>query len=749
MNLPFTRDPVYLSPAFDVLQMPVPPRRDGRTDLPRDAASCDNPPSVMLSFLFDSVPFLPDFRLTKLRYADPFAPIVRSEFFLRDLLYSMECFVAPEDPASGGVMHLKFSIRNLGVEDYEATVRLHPGKVDTGTFTGSYWIFSRDNEKVPLEDDSMPFKDDCFYDGNRKSAMVYGTDGWQSEYEKEIHYAPALFNQVHYGTHHHFFLVQKQHRVEHAKNLLRLSCTLKPNEEKEFFILFDSSGKGIPAEATRDYSAARKTCSHFYEKLVSRPGVCFEFGNTERNELCRHNILHTLQLLRDAGLEDGKLTPLQAYGCFHSVWAFETMCMMEGMLPFGFFEETRKVLELLLGFQDAGCPPKGNFTTVSGAIGNPGPRWANSTGSILHLASLYLAYSGDLAFWHKYRQGLRRAAEWILGEVAATEKMTGKVYCGMLPPSTASDEDAGCFFCSSDNVSLKGLRTFLELPFVQEEKEYDSIRTGYHHYLTNVRRTVESLQRPDGFIPRQLPAAAEESEGVHFKKFDTLAGATRLFITDVLPYDGKVYASLVRYFEENEYKEFWTGPMDRDCIYIGFSDTLAYQYYLQKGEWKKAWGILQYLLNYGKSADLDLTVERISLSEPAFAPLQANASANGRNLKLLVLSLYCEYHTPDGVPALILLGGVSPFEYADSPDRSLSVFTRSGHVSLSAAGGRLELRRERPFPKGMRLRLPEHFRFEPSGETAESLLSPLANNWILQKETGCIKGRIALETSRQ
>ena len=72
------------------------------------------------------------------------------------------------------------------------------------------------------------------------------------------------------------------------------------------------------------------------------------------------------------------------------------------MLQLGHFEAVRRVIEFIFKLQDGGYPPEGDFTSLEGAIGTTGPRWANASGSALVLAAEYAELAGDKNFIKEY-----------------------------------------------------------------------------------------------------------------------------------------------------------------------------------------------------------------------------------------------------------------------------------------------------------------------------------------------------------
>lgn len=108
--------------------------------------------------------------------------------------------------------------------------------------------------------------------------------------------------------------------------------------------------------------------------------------------------LSTLQLLVQFPGEQGLMPTQGGSSERHFVWVWEALFMLLPMLRLGHFEPVRRSLDFIFGLQDPGCPPEGELTTTAGAVGTTGPKWLNTTGSALALATDYYLYSRDTEF---------------------------------------------------------------------------------------------------------------------------------------------------------------------------------------------------------------------------------------------------------------------------------------------------------------------------------------------------------------
>ena len=156
---------------------------------------------------------------------------------------------------------------------------------------------------------------------------------------------------------------------------------LKQGEERCFTVAAGFSGQAPQRHAAFD-RIVEKAERHWSSQLQ----VSADFGMARANDIFRSLQYMELQLLlnpwKDAPAH--YLQPCQGGSSerFY-VWVWEAMEALRPMVRLGHDDKVRKVLEYILKLQDGGCSPKGEFTTLSGAIGTTGPQWANTTGAAL------------------------------------------------------------------------------------------------------------------------------------------------------------------------------------------------------------------------------------------------------------------------------------------------------------------------------------------------------------------------------
>lgn len=163
--------------------------------------------------------------------------------------------------------------------------------------------------------------------------------------------------------------------------IVRFEAMLKQGEERCFTVAAGFSGQAPQRHAAFD-RIVEKAERHWSSQLQ----VSADFGMARANDIFRSLQYMELQLLlnpwKDAPAH--YLQPCQGGSSerFY-VWVWEAMEALRPMVRLGHDDKVRKVLEYILKLQDGGCSPKGEFTTLSGAIGTTGPQWANTTGAAL------------------------------------------------------------------------------------------------------------------------------------------------------------------------------------------------------------------------------------------------------------------------------------------------------------------------------------------------------------------------------
>lgn len=744
LSLPFSRDLMFLTPGFSA-----------ETAMLYWGEKCARQSETVrknkLNFFIGPVPFIPDFRQTKLSRPDSKVPLFHSDFWLDDCLYELETFMPPEPELDKQFCYLKMTARNYGKTPCDANLYLKVANIRENELVPHDYIpFRMDNELVPLMDNSSasPGGDlTVTYLDGRQVLKICSYEGFKLEHLKRFDLPEdepypdvtprcALANQ--------FFEVRTEYRIYHARNLLKLSATLSAGEERSVIVAFAASKNDLYSIDLPDYDQARNACIEYYHRFFEALPTRFDFGSEWKNRMADVFLATDLQFCLLEGKNREFYRLCQGHSNRWDIWITEGMAHLKGFCQFGAFREARKILELFMSFQDGPTRPEGMFSTTDGAICNPGPRWVNTTGSVLSCVANYLILSNDLDFWEKYKGQLKRAALWILNEVEISSRDTSKPWSGIMPPGRANDEDINVVAPSvSDSFLLAGLLDLLALPSMKQEPEYADWKKRTQAYHDAIQRICFNMQTPEGFIPRFVEWNDEkEDDGkIKFWKFESTANCLSMLNHDVLDSQDEHTHRLVEFYERNYFCDFLIGRMDDDNYYLGWNEFPIQQYYWKNRQWKKAWGMMNSLMNYCISQDLCLTRERITLSNSAFVPFQPNDSCNGRFLDALVNGLVYTYEDAEQRPVLLFLGGESPLEFARNAVRKAECNTRLGKMKMTvSADGLFKAEFEDALEQETLLTFPEHFSFESS-----STLTVLRQNfWKLPPGTTVIEGTLSI-----
>lgn len=365
----------------------------------------------------------------------------------------------------------------------------------------------------------------------------------------------------------------------------------------------------------------------------------------------------------------------------HFVWVWEATFMLMPLLRLGHFDPVKRSLGFIYSLQDAGHPPEGELTTTAGAIGTTGPKWLNTTGAALALASEYYRYSKDESFLSEYLPKMLRAADWIVGEIRATRKLSEDgsrpLYYGLMPFGCATDGDTGLIVAFTDAFTFWGLDKTVQLLEQIEHDRAAEFRKERDTYHADLNTALRGMTREDGFIERKILTGKEKKLQPQFER---IAGVLNLALTGVLDVDSDAFRRHVSYFEKNLMDGFFTGKMTRNIAYIGLGEMNWHHAYLRMGEWKKAFAANRVNLRYGMTQDTHQVQERFAKNNPAFTPWQPNGSGNGRVLEMILNSLYFE----DGDNAVVF--GAVPWSWLmrNGITELHNLYTTRGTLSIKA-----------------------------------------------------------------
>ncbi len=705
LNLPEASDLVFCDCAFNAWKMPVPP--DMKTG--DDARTLEIRKSLRLglvSVAFGEAPFVPEFRQTRWTRLAGGYPIVRGELDAQRRHYAFEYCTDPRD----GELYIRGTVRNAGPEPLDAVIRLKRSEpLEREVCDYHYCTFRWDAERWLTGEATEP---PAVVESDFDETVV--NDHWSLEDDV---FRPKWFIC---GAP---YFIHPAMRIRKGGGCLRFSAHLQPGESRSFTVAAGFAEKPVPRHPP--FGEALEAAKRFWD---ARLAVAADFGDARDNDVFRSLQICNLQLLLNPWKDPASpyLQPCQGGSSerFY-VWVWEAMFSLRPMARLGHLAEVRKVLEFILRLQDGGCPPEGEFTTLAGAIGTTGPRWANSTGSALMLAAEYLECADDADFERRHLGDLVRAAKWILGETRATRRLrpdgSRETGFGLMPWCVVNDGDKGVFFATTDSYSYAGVRHLADFLLLRNHPEGTWMDAECARYKADIDRTVAEVQRDNGFIPRMVGSDKDGSF-----EFRNIPGALELVWSGTVdPATNERMARMVDYWEREHAAGPFLEPFDFGIRYIGNCESGIARYHALRGEWKKAYFAREAFMNYAMTRDLHITGERYSEVDEGFTPWQPNASNNGRGLDMMIGRFFI-----DGGSRIVLMGGFAPFETADVSIDGLR--TRFGRCSIILRDGLLRAEWEQPLPAGLLVVIPEHLGFvpdtnmEPTGLSIWKISSPLA-----------------------
>ena len=712
IGLPEASELTYCDGAFNVWRLPVPPNM--KTDDEQTAEVLRSLRIGLVSVALGEAPFIPEFRQTRWTRHPGGLPVVRGEL---DAQYRNYVFEYCSDPADGE-LYIRCTVKNTGASPGCGVVRLKRSKpVERDVCDYHYATYRWDAGKwLSCE----PVEPPRVIESDFESALLEET--W--EVDEKSYKIPNNFCGAPYFVH-------PAMRLPRGRGCLRFMARLQPGESRSFTVA--AGFVGGKSARNRDFE---RVCAAARDFWAGKLTVHANFGGNYENEMFQNLQFCNLQLLLNPWQDPSSpcLQPCQGGSSerFY-VWVWESMCSLRPMVRLGHFDPVRKVLEFILRLQDGGCPPEGEFTTLSGAIGTTGPRWANTTGAALLLAAEYLECSGDDDFRARHLGDLIRAAKWILGEVKATRRCRGdgtyETGYGLMPHCVVNDGDRGIYFASTDSWSYAGAKRLSD--FLLRIGHPDGVWMSKECalYKHDIDRTVASIQRSDGFIPGMIGDGNRRSF-----EFRNIPSAFAMIASETIdPAADERMARMVEYWERTSSCGPFLNPFDASIRYVGNVEAAIARYHRLRGEWKQAYFARMAFMNYAMTRDLGVTVERYSEVDDAFAPWQPNASNNGRGLDLMIGRFVdeCESH-------IVLMGGFAPFEVANAS--LCGLYTRFGRCSIRLEGGFLRAEWERPLHVGTTIVVPEYLGFIPDF----GLVRSDGSRWVASEPLRTVSGRVSM-----
>ena len=691
---------IYGDCAFNAWKLPMP--ADIKVGDKADKARIDALHVGHVGIAVGTEPFLPDFRQTRWTRRKGGIPVIRGEFEAIFRRYVFEYCVNPDN----GELYIRGTVKNTGNSRGLATVRFRRAEPKESDILDYHYVGFRWTAAKwltggviapPLCTETkgcVASEEDSWSQGSE--ANPRGPDFWGSPYTPE-----------------------QDMRLFAGCRVLKLEAELAAGAEFTFTVAAGFADRPIASHPSFDATLA--AADDYWARVIE---VKADFGDEAVNDIFRNLQYLDRQALVNVWKDPAvrRLQPCQGGTSerFY-VWTWEAMSALMPLARLGHADAIGKVLEYFIGLQDGASPPEGDFTTVKGAIGTTGPRWANSTGSALLLAAAYLEANPDADFGKRHLENLVRAADWIVGETSATTN-------GLLPGCVVNDGDKGIFYATTDTWTYAGLRRFATLLTRLGHPAAKRLTDAADRYLAALNRAVDEARQPDGFILRCLGSDA----GGSFE-FRNIPGAFGCIYSGMVdPVKDERFARMVDLWEGTRARRFFLEPFDAGIDYIGTAEAGLNRWHLQRGEWKRAYLTRETAMNYAMTPDLAVTSERYSEVDATFTPWQPNSSGAGRVLGMMIDRFLCE-----GVSRLVLLGGFAPFEKGDLSIEGLR--TAFGRCTIRRAAGRLSATWERPLPSGTMLVVPSHHGFVPEGDALRRLDG---ETWAVFRPVAEISGKV-------
>ncbi len=698
-------DFIHLDSALNVCRRRVLPKLSTK-DRPAVLAAREIE-TFIVQFALENPPIVPEMRASHLSLEEGKYPLARARYFSNGLVYEFDYFCRAAGERQS-ILWIVVTVTNEGNGAQEAHVRAKVNfQKESDLFEYHYQPFYWDASKwLPCE--GVQLRENAIYRDSALIGKVEAVD-WKLEWEEKKEFGGKPLR----GRPHH---VAPCMRLDHVQDVLHFSASMKQGEKKQLRIavLTDMEGATdadrqhlMKAMSAEDRVAA---LTHFQSQFTEKHTQLL-FPVEEWDQIFTALQLSTLQLCVQFPREKSLMPTQGGSSERHFVWVWEAMYMLMPMLRLGQFEVVRRSLDFIFSLQDSGNPPEGELTSTAGAVGTTGPKWLNTTGSALALASDYYLYTKDEKFLSEYLPKILKALGWIVGELRATRKLNADgsrpLYYGLMPFGCATDGDIGYIVSITDSFTFFGMEKAVALLERMQHERAEEFRKELESYRADLTRAIEGMTRPDGYIERKILTGRETKIQPGFER---ICGAMILAYTGLLDVRSERFCRYEEYVEKNLMDGFFVGKMDREIAYIGTGELPWHHAWLRRGEWKKAFAANRVNLRYGITQDAHQVQERFAKSNPAFVPWQPNGSGNGRILEMMLNSLYFEH---DGM--VTLLGGVPWLWLVENGTTLLrNLHTPLGSVSLEAQMTdrehcRVTLRASGAGVLPPLVRLPEHF----------------------------------------
>jgi len=447
----------------------------------------------------------------------------------------------------------------------------------------------------------------------------------------------------------------------YVTNCLRFDLRLRAGQTENVDFVLSGSSRLLPADdrAAMDKvefdMALKKAVAHYEGAL--RPAMKLVTPERRINNIYKAVILSNLGMLVKT---PGKAWHMPLQTPVLGVWSWEFAHMAEPMCSVGYGSELEMSLRYFtdrqngIGPDSANASLSGDVKSTKGTFTGTVCLWMNETGSILWaMASKYM-YLRD-ADWLKANKGSILAAwDWIQRERSATKVLDeagGRVpHYGLLPAGVADDVTGKVYSVTlTDNFTWYGMSQMAEAFAEAGLPEAERLKREAEEYRQCILDAVHRIEVRDPETGlRVIPNAVGGKLGDHYWPAN---GPVQLFDTGILAPGDRYFEHMIGYTERKHgilmgLAEHIEGGAE---WYPNQTERAYFKCYLARGEVEKALLVLYSDLVYGMSNDTLQTCERFHFDDPNFAPLQPNASGNGRIMGMLRRMVIDEQDAGSGV----------------------------------------------------------------------------------------------------
>ncbi len=425
-------------------------------------------------------------------------------------------------------------------------------------------------------------------------------------------------------------------RPWYHRNLLKMSFSLQPGEQKSFTMAF-RHGK----TTAFDYEADKMAALEFWQVELGKIQRLPPEDEPKEREMHYSLVAQCLQMFcHPLGKE--YVFPRQG-GLQRAIWPVEAVEFLIALDRIGDFASyTDTAYELFFNIMQV------KDGDDRGKIVSFGQQWANNTGGALWGLARHLLFLDDRAVFEKYREQAYLAFRWIERQRCEGEK---NGYKGIFPPLQASDWDGGYFqsWCWTDSINLIGYEWLAKAFEHYNDPAAAEINKAYNDYLSCLRFILKEETEKNAYEAEMLISnragvrMADPPKGPYMSD-----GPATLLRAGVIEAESDTAKLVENYFHnrclmknglhglmndgqlrQGHRSDSWAGH----TWYTSYPDLCWFEHWLRIGRIEEAEKTLEAQMLYAMTPEYYMN-ERYADNDPYFVPWLPNASANGRFLMM-------------------------------------------------------------------------------------------------------------------